>query len=62
MFTRSISVLDKKSTLSSGKVSNNSRVDNNLMKVNEFFNKLHPASSTKVEMESSGMCITYMNA
>jgi hypothetical protein len=31
-----------------GKVLNNSRVDNNLIKVNEFFDRLHPRSNTKV--------------
>ena len=33
----------------------NSRVDNNLTKVNEFFDSLHPNSKIKVVMESSGM-------
>jgi transposase len=42
-----VAVLDEK-----GKVLNNSRVDNNLIKVNEFFDSLHPG---KVVMESSGM-------
>jgi hypothetical protein len=45
-----LAVLDEK-----GKVLNNSRVDNNLIKVNEFFDSLHPSSNTKVVMESSGM-------
>ena len=43
-------VLDEK-----GKILNNSRVDNNLIKVNEFFDSLHPNNNTKVVMESSGM-------
>ena len=34
---------------------NNSRVDNNLTKVNEFFDSLRPGISTKVVMGSSGM-------
>ncbi len=38
-----------------GKVLDNSRVDNNLTKVNEFFDSLHPSNNTKVVMESSGM-------
>jgi transposase len=38
-----------------GKILNNSRVDNNLIKVNESFDSLHPSSNTKVIMESSGM-------
>ncbi len=37
-----VAVLDEK-----GKVLNNSRVDNNLIKVNEFFDRLHPGSNTK---------------
>ncbi len=45
-----VAVLDEK-----GKVLDNSRVDNNLIKVNEFFDSLHPSSDTKVVMESSGM-------
>jgi transposase len=45
-----VAVLDEK-----GKVLNNSRVDNNLIKVNEFFDSLHPGNNTKVVMESSGM-------
>jgi transposase len=45
-----VAVLDEK-----GKVLNNSRVDNNLIKVNDFFDRLHPRSNTKVVMESSGM-------
>ena len=45
-----VAVLDEK-----GKVLNNSRVDNNLVKVNEFFDSLHPGNNTKVVMESSGM-------
>ena len=45
-----VAVLDEK-----GKILNNSRVDNNLIKVNEFFDSLHPSSNTKVVMESSGM-------
>lgn len=31
------------------------RVDNNLTKVNEFFDSLHPRCNTKVVLESSGM-------
>ena len=42
-----VAVLDEK-----GKVVNNSRVDNNLIKVNEFFDRLHPGNNTKVVMES----------
>lgn len=45
-----VAVLDEK-----GKVLNNSRVDNNLAKVSEFFDSLHPSSNTKVVLESSGM-------
>src|SRR5215468_11203892 len=45
-----VAVLDEK-----GKVVSNSRVDNNLIKVNEFFDTLHPSNNTKVVMESSGM-------
>ena len=45
-----VAVLDEK-----GKILNNSRVDNNMMKVNEFFDSLHPSNNTKVVMESSGM-------
>lgn len=45
-----VAVLDEK-----GKILNNSRVDNNLAKVSEFFDNLHPNSKTKVVMESSGM-------
>ena len=45
-----VAVLDEK-----GKVLNNSRVENNLIKVNEFFNSLRPSNDTKVVMESSGM-------
>jgi transposase len=45
-----VAVLDEK-----GKVLNNSRVDDNLIKVNEFFDRLHPRSNTKIVMESSGM-------
>ena len=45
-----VAVLDEK-----GKVLNNSRVDNNLIKVNEFFDSLRPSNDTKVVMESSGM-------
>jgi transposase len=45
-----VAVLDEKR-----KVLNNSRVDNNLIKVNEFFDSLHPGNNTKVVMESSGM-------
>src|SRR5215469_7667672 len=45
-----VAVLDEK-----GKILNNSRVDNILIKVNEFFDSLHPSSNTKVVMESSGM-------
>ena len=53
MFTRTIYKLlflaDKENVL------DNSRVDNNLTKVNEFFDSLHPSSNTKIVMESSGM-------
>jgi transposase len=45
-----IAVLDEK-----GEILTNSRVDNNLIKVNEFFDSLHPSNNTKVVMESSGM-------
>jgi len=45
-----VAVLDEK-----GKVLSNSRVDNNLIKVNKFFDSLHSGSNTKVVMESSGM-------
>ena len=45
-----VAVLDEK-----GKVLDNSRVDNDLTKLNEFFDSLHPNSKTKVVMESSGM-------
>lgn len=45
-----IAVLDE-----NGKVLNNSRVDNTLIKVNEFFDTVHPSNNTKVVMESSGM-------
>jgi transposase len=45
-----VAVLDEK-----GKVLNNSRVDNDLTKVNEFFDSLHPNNKTKVVLESSGM-------
>ena len=45
-----VAVLDEK-----GKVVSNSRVDNNMIKVNEFFDTLHPGNNTKVVMESSGM-------
>ncbi len=45
-----VAVLDEK-----GKVLNNSRVDNNLIKVSEFFDNLHPGNDTKVVTESSGM-------
>ena len=45
-----VAILDEK-----GKVLNNSRVDNNLIKVNEFFDSLHPGNNTKVVMESCGM-------
>ena len=38
-----VAVLDEK-----GKILNNSRVDNNLIKVNEFFDSLHPGNNTKV--------------
>lgn len=44
-----IAVLDE-----NGKVLNNSRVDNTLIKVNEFFDTVHPSNNTKVVMESSG--------
>jgi hypothetical protein len=37
-------VLDEK-----GKILNNSRVDNNMIKVNEFFDSLHPGNNTKIE-------------
>jgi carotenoid cleavage dioxygenase-like enzyme len=43
-----------------GKILNNSRVDNNLIKVNESFDSLHPSSNTKVVMESSGMWYIWM--
>jgi hypothetical protein len=39
-----VAVLDEK-----GKVMSNSRVDNNLIKVNEFFDTLHPSNNTKVQ-------------
>jgi transposase len=45
-----VTVLDEK-----GKVLNNSRVDNDLTKVSEFFDSLHPYCKTKVVIESSGM-------
>jgi transposase len=46
-----VAVLDEK-----GKVLDNSRVDNNLTKINEFFDSLHPSSTnTKVVLESSGL-------
>jgi len=45
-----VAVLDEK-----GKILNNSRVDNNLIKVNDFFDSLHPGNNTKVVMESTGM-------
>jgi len=47
-----VAVLDEK-----GKVLDNSRVDNNnVTKVNEFFDSLHPSSTnTKVILESTGM-------
>jgi transposase len=45
-----IAVLDE-----NGKVLNNSRVDNTLIKVNELFDTVHPGNNTKVVMESSGM-------
>jgi transposase len=45
-----VAVLDEK-----GKVMSNSRVDNNLIKVNEFFDTLHPGNNTKVVRESSGL-------
>ena len=45
-----VAVLDER-----GKVLDNSRVDNNLTKVNEFYDSLHPSDDTKVVMESSGM-------
>jgi hypothetical protein len=41
-----VAVLDEK-----GKVVSNSRVDNNLIKVNEFFDTLHPGNNTEVVME-----------
>ena len=44
-----VAVLDEK-----GKILNNSRVDNNLIKVNEFFDSLHPDNNNKVVMESYG--------
>ena len=45
-----VAVLDEK-----GMVLDNFRVDNNLTKVSEFFDSLHPDSKNKVVMESSGM-------
>ena len=45
-----VAVLDER-----GKVTHNSRVDNNLTKVNEFYDSLHPSDDTKVVTESSGM-------
>jgi len=45
-----VAVLDEK-----GKILNNSRVDNNMIKVNEFFDSLHPGNNTKIVMESCGM-------
>jgi transposase len=45
-----VAVLDEK-----GKVVSNSRVDNNPVKVNKFFDSLHLGNNTKVVMESSGM-------
>jgi transposase len=45
-----IAVLDEK-----GKVLNNSRVDNNLSKISEFFDRLDHTKTTKVVMESSGL-------
>jgi transposase len=47
-----VAVLDEK-----GKILNNSRVDNNMIKVNEFFDSLHPGNNTKIVMESS--CVWY---
>ena len=44
-----VGVLDE-----NGKILNNSRADNNLIKVNEFFDRYIPAI-TKVVTESSGM-------
>jgi len=44
-----VAVLDER-----GKILNNSRVDNNLIKVNDF-DSLHPGNNTKVVMESTGM-------
>jgi hypothetical protein len=41
-----VAVLDEK-----GKILNNSRVDNNLIKVNEFFDTLHPSSNTKTNCQ-----------
>lgn len=38
-----------------GEVLSNSRIDNNPIRVNKFFDSLHPGSNTKVVMESSGM-------
>jgi hypothetical protein len=45
-----VAVFDEK-----GKVVSNSRVDNTLIKVNEFFDTLHPGNNTRVVMELSGM-------
>jgi transposase len=45
-----VAVIDEK-----GKVVSNSRVDNNQIKVNKFFDSLHPGNNTKVVMESSGV-------
>ena len=52
-----IAVLDEK-----GKVLDNSRVDNNLSRIDKFFDRLdhNRKSTTKIVMESSGICgITY---
>jgi transposase len=45
-----VAILDEK-----GNVLNNSRVDNNLTRVNEFFDSPSPGNNAKVVMESSGM-------
>ena len=45
-----IAVLDE-----NGKVLNNSRVDNNLSKISEYFDYLDHRKSTKIVMESSGL-------
>jgi hypothetical protein len=45
-----IAVLDE-----NGKVLNNSRVENNLSKISEFFDRLDHRKTTKIVMESSGL-------